>query len=490
MGKSVILKNNDNEPIYPMTASDLVYDKNTRRSVADDLAAKVEEAPQDGKQYARINGAWSEVEAGAVSEVALISLLPNVDGITGATVKVTADGEELLNTTWEGAQLSVYVRAGLEYTVSVGDVDGFVTPETQTYTALKGVTRTVTMTYTESRVQVNILSNQENDTGFAAVKATVAYGSTSVEAGNGEWVGLPLNVDVTITFPEVEGYKTPDAITYSHTSGGDAKSGTYQTEIVTVTLSADDDSDVSGQTVTINGVTQTYGSTAVSQKIPFGTTYEVSVSAKDGYTSPESQSFTASQSGRNLNWGYYAIKLGVYIQGLSGKLYDSDEWTEQETPNGIVVSTDTLKLILALEIIEDKQMSDVFELPSYGEDEGEAAGRGELNTKDILSSISNPYAAQAAYDYIFPNGQRGYLGSMGDFAIVHDNISQVEELFELVTGNKLFTNTDVFYWGSSYLGGNNMIYWHCLGELENGGLINYYIYDDFLPVLPMTTWNV
>lgn len=459
MGKGVILKSKKKENIYPVTASDLVYDPITKKNVKDELGGKVEEAPKDGEQYARVNGAWSKVEAGAVSETALITLTPAVADLNGVTVKVTTnEGESLLDTTWNGTQLSVQVRAGLQYTVAVGDKEGFITPEAVTYTAIKGSTRSINMSYIESKLKVNILSNQENDSAISNVKATVKYGSTSVQVANGGIVALPMNTSVTITFPSVNGYKAPETISYTHTSGSYEKSGTYKTELVKVTLSADNGDSVIGQTVTIDGVQYTWKGTAISQKVAFGKQYTVSVNDKDGYTSPNSQSFTASQSVRNLELVYMSIKMGVFIQGVSGKLYTKELWDEQENAQGIAILTDNCKIVMPIldyEWISTPELEEIenasFPLDIMSSQEAKLDFNGENNTKMILDwEETEGYELSLLHDseisdYVFPNGEKGYLGSVGEYLTIFDNIDEINEILALFE----FGELSGYVWSSS-----------------------------------------
>lgn len=437
--KSKLIDKETGMGLYPITANECVYDAETRKNMKEALAEKVEEAPKDDKQYARVNGTWAEVEAGAVSETALISLTPAGTGLNGATVKVTTnEGETLLDTTWQGAQLSVQVRAGLEYTVTVGDKDGYIAPEAVTYTAVKGATRTIAMAYTESKVTVNILSNQSNDTTISAVKATVKYGSTSVEVANGGSVNLPLGVSVTISFPAVTGYKKPDDITFTHSGGAYTKSGTYQTEIVTVTLSADNSASVSGQKVTINGTVHTWSGSAITQKVAFGTSYEVSVDDKSGYTTPASQSFTANSSSRTVTMVYKEVKLGVYIQDIYGKLWTADEWDGSATPNGIAVITENCSFVVTDmgKTVSSLWLNSQLLVPgatvAATEEEALLDFAGESNTAAIMAFDSGDTKASEVYAMTSPMGYACYLPAMGELQTIYDNIDEIETLFQLI----------------------------------------------------------
>jgi hypothetical protein len=320
------------------------------------------------------------------------------------------------------------------------------------------------MTYIESKLKVNILSNQEGDSVINNVKAIVKYGETSVQVNNGDIIALPLNVAVSITFPDVAGYKKPETISYTHTSGSYEKSGTYQTEIVSVTLSADNGKSVNGQIVTINGTQHTWNGTAITQKVAFGVNYSVSVNDKSGYIKPSIKDFTANQNNRNLSFIYKAIPLGVYIQGVSGEIYTKDEWTNQETPNGILVSTNEKKFVIALndsvdDLVYWKHNVGTDPVPGLSEITSESDAKidldGESNTNILLTEYSNRVelvpAAYYAGNFIFPNGKKGYLGSAGEWQIVADNKSKIIDCFRLV-GEHL---NDSRYWTSTQHSGVN-----------------------------------
>ena len=376
MGKAIKLQNKKTgENLYPMTASDMVFDPITKKTVKADLAEKIGDAPSDGKQYARKDGAWNEVESGSVNFL-----------------------------------------------------------------------------------QVRIESNQDGDDTIEAVKATVAYDSTTVEISNGEFVSLPENVNVTISFPEVEGYKKPNDITFAYLSGLTFKSGIYQTELVKVELRADNDADVSGQVVTINGVEHTYGSTAVEQKIPFGTEYTVSVNDKSGYTTPTVQTFIASQSVRNLEVVYNKKPLGIFIQGISGQLYNVDNWSDQEEPNSIAIRTDSVEFGIAFSSLTKQIYNiDYFALENYMTGVGATESNaildldGYSNTEKLFTAIPDEgYAAYFAKNFVFPNGKAvGYIGSAGEWEAVIDNYDAIINAINAIGFTSPFGSTN---WTSTFSG--------------------------------------
>jgi len=473
MGKIVKLKNKKTGVrVYPVTATSAVVDANSGERLNDTLQNKVEEAPMDNEQYARINGAWAKVEGGG-DETALITLLPNSEDLYGVSVKVTTEGgETLLDTTWQGSVLSVQIPANTIYTVTVGEKDGFIAPSAKSYTATKGATRSISMTYTESKLTVNILSNQgTSDSDISGVKATVSYGSTSLQVGNGQTISLPQNVDVTITFPTVTNYKSPSTISFTHSGGTVQKSGTYQTEIVNVTLSANNGISVAGQKVTINGTQHTWNGTTISQKVPFGTSYSIFVDAKAGYTTPTTQSLTASQSSRNLELVYYQ-KLGTttpspgtYIKSKDGYYLTESEWNKSIgiEVEGVALIDDNCSFLISLETYSGQLYNDSKVYPNMSEISYEASSEdynGLNNTTKINSryvdtgDVKTYVAAQCI-------ALGGYLGASGEVITAYNNEDTINSLLSACGGDPLPSS----HWTSSYKGvdsNNDVCFWYYL----------------------------
>ena len=204
--------------------------------------------------YTAQNGNRRTQNAKYETEVVSVTLAADDNSsVNGAQVEINGTIH-----TWNGTALTQKVAFGTTYTVEAGDLDGFVTPDSQTYTADQS-SRSLSFVYKASAIKVNILSNQDNDSTIAAVKATVTWVNPDQSSGdephmayvgNGETVNIPSNVNVNITFPEVEGYKAPSPISFTHTGGQAEKTGTYQCELLTVNVSSDNGS-VSGYEVTI-----------------------------------------------------------------------------------------------------------------------------------------------------------------------------------------------------------------------------------------------
>ena len=153
-----------------------------------------------------------------------------------------------------------------------------------------------------AKLNLAIKSNQGTDKVISEVKAIIAFNDENIESGSGV-VGLPVFTDVTITFPEVEGYKTPEPLTFTTGAVPISYTVTYETEVVNVALSAWDGASVIGQVVTINGKSYTWDGNIISQKIPYGIEYWIIANDKEGYVM-QSLVFTASAKARDVELVY------------------------------------------------------------------------------------------------------------------------------------------------------------------------------------------
>ena len=367
---------------------------------------------------------------------------------------------------------TIKVPIGTQVSVSVPSVSCHITPSPQTFTP-DSTSKSISFAYVASKVKVSILSNQSSDSTISAMKATVAYGSTSVQASNGSVVYIPHDQTVTVTFPSVTGYKTPSSVTINNTSGGQATaSGTYKTEIVTVTVSAEDASSVAGQQITINGNVFTLDSTGVcTSKVPFDVQYSVSADAKSGYTSPSTQTFTASQTSRTVSMIYETIKLGVFIQDKSGKLWTTDSWdtSNNSNANAIAVLTSNVKVLVALtDSGGTKQIHSSYSgaLENYmtaisDTTQAKADYKGAENTANIMKlQSSTSYAAGWCNAFTFPDGKtKGHLPSLGEFWEVYQNKSLVDAALSKCGGTAI--NTGSYHWCSTFWGINYYGYRFC-----------------------------
>lgn len=309
------------------------------------------------------------------------------------------------------------------------------------------------------KINLTLTSNQASADDLLGATITLAYGEYSETH---TWEGKTLTFSImqyityTLTFSEVSGYKTPATLELTAVADNvrqiDAE---YQTEVVTVTVSADSGASVSGQTVTINGVTTTLTATGVvSQKIPYGTSYSVSVNSLSGYNSPATQTFTASQATRSVSMVYEEIRLGVFIQDTTGKLWTASAWDGSATPNGVAVLTDACEFVIALSEkssipIDTNNYSSNMTLTTYSSSSAAIKNyTGSTNTTKMVSVYGSTTSKAAGYcrSFTFPNGNKGYLGSAGEWQAAYDNKSAIATCMSKAGGTAIGSN---YYWSST-----------------------------------------
>ena len=249
----------------------------------------------------------------------------------------------------------------------------------------------------------------------------------------------------------------PNAV-WGEISGG----GYYET--VTVTLKStvsSSDSKLNGAVVTVKNTmsgetqTQTWKGTPLVFKIPSVNTYTVSVSSISEYAAPVSQSYTAGIStSRNVIMTYSNLPLGIYIYDTDGHFTLSENWDTANNSKvvGVYVGTENSKFIIALTSPDETyswgnsvQVSGI--VTSINQENAMKDYAGKLNTEKIIARLGTE-AAAAAYcrNYIFKNGNIGYLWSLGEAKEARNNISKINKAFATI-GSTQFVGD--FYWTST-----------------------------------------
>ena len=210
----------------------------------------VTEAPKDGKQYARQNGTWVEVEAAPKDETVKITVAsnqPSDSNINGVTITV-AYGDTSKKLTWEGTELSITVPVNSNYTITCSDITGYSTPEVQSFTATAGNTRNVTLTYSTTVVTLTVTSN--NPTLFVDdVSISISGAITKSLSGNLTYTfNVPTGKQFTVAGWEVmvntdttyRKYDIPEEETHTATGITQNVSYVYYGTKVTLNITADE----------------------------------------------------------------------------------------------------------------------------------------------------------------------------------------------------------------------------------------------------------
>lgn len=210
----------------------------------------VTEAPKDGKQYARQNGTWVEVEAAPKDETVKITVAsnqPSDSNINGVTITVAYENTSK-KLTWEGTELSITVPVNSNYTITCSDITDYSTPEVQSFTATAGNTRNVTLTYSTTIVTLTVTSN--NPTLFVDdVSISILGAITKSLSGNLTYTfNVPTGKQFTVAGWEVmvntdttyRKYDIPEEETHTATGITQNVSYVYYGTKVTLNITADE----------------------------------------------------------------------------------------------------------------------------------------------------------------------------------------------------------------------------------------------------------
>lgn len=202
---------------------------------------------------------------------------------------------------------------------------------TATITTDKGVKVTASKTaLVGATLKMNILSNQGTDSTIAAVKANIIYAGTTVTGKHGDTVAVPANTLITVTFPAVDGYVTPESLEFVTGDKEDEVRVTYYTTVLTVTI-ADNQSaynDISGAKATVSaaGMTTKTLSSGGTAKIPTGSECTITWSSVTDYKSPDTVKFTAEGTSVSKSGTYYTEVLTINVT------------SDIDLPNGYVIT--------------------------------------------------------------------------------------------------------------------------------------------------------
>ena len=246
---------------------------------------------------------------------------------------------------------------------------------------------------------------------------------------------------------------------------GEIAGGDYN-ETVTVTLKSivsSSDSKLNGAVVTVKNTmsgetqTQTWKGTPLVFKIPPVNTYTVSVSDISEYGAPVSQSYTAGIStSRNVIMTYTNLPLGIYIYDTDRHFTLSENWDTANNSKavGVYVGTENSHFLIApmTTVFDQKynwgdyaQVSEI--VTSTNKENAMKDYAGKLNTEKIITQLGTDAAAAAAYcrNYIFKNGNIGYLWSLGEARDAFNNMQKINNAFIAIGFSEIAYNGDYFW---------------------------------------------
>lgn len=272
----------------------------------------VTEAPKDGKQYARQNGTWVEVEAAPKDETVKITVASNQlsdSNINGVTITI-AYGETSKVLTWEGTELTATIPVNTTYTITCSDVTDYAKPQSQTFIAEAGNIRIITLTYNTTIVTINVTSNHPELLSNKVDVKLSGYVTKTLSGNRTYTVKIPTGAQYTIEGTEVSIFSspnfrkwvTPDSITSTANGVAEEKTLMYRGAKLKIKL-AKDISGLAGVYVYSNTVPKesSYTFTLVTRDtdentfvLPTTETWTIEPRSVAGYITPEIQTIQIS----------------------------------------------------------------------------------------------------------------------------------------------------------------------------------------------------
>jgi len=190
---------------------------------------------------------------------------------------------------------------------------------------------------------------------------------------------------------------------------------------------------------------------------------------------------------------YNAVE-GVFIQHIDGNLYTADAWTAggfaNDQANGVAVKKGAVKFVIAKNDLSSS---------AYWSSDGSSAVDGVMMTEDseiaktdyagfantekiVANSVSG--AAFACTKTTFPNGAKGYLPSLGEWATLLSYISDINAALSAIGGQSFAVST--YHWSSTQCKANTA--WRI--NMKDGSVSSFAKnngFGDTLKVRPFTT---
>lgn len=270
----------------------------------------VTEAPKDGKQYARQNGTWVEVEAVPKDETVKITVASNQlsdSNINGVTITI-AYGETSKVLTWEGTELTATIPVNTTYTITCSDVTDYAKPQSQTFIAEAGNIRIITLTYNTTIVTINVTSNHPELLSNKVDVKLSGYVTKTLSGNRTYTVKIPTGAQYTIEGTEVSIFSspnfrkwvTPDSITSTANGVAEEKTLMYRGAKLKIKL-AKDISGLADVYVYSNTVPKESSYTLVTRDtdentfvLPTTETWTIEPRSVAGYITPEIQTIQIS----------------------------------------------------------------------------------------------------------------------------------------------------------------------------------------------------
>ena len=241
-------------------------------------------------------------------------------------------------------------------------------------------------------------------------------------------------------------------------------------ETVVIKLVSDkgeSDSGLIGATVTVKGkeiiyTSKTWQGSPISVEVMCDRDVTIEVSTVKMYMKPKALTYIPSPLyNREVTITYKALKTGAYIIDKNDNLYrTANEFTQSGTAVkdavGVLCVTDSIAIVIANHVLKNKFWSVDTELvegcttTDYYRDAWKDFA-GAANTAAIIEKHNALSEAAASCNrYIFGNGKRGYLMSVGEAKAIEDIFDSIRNLFAVIAYEDPVYGSDLMSYGVDY----------------------------------------
>lgn len=307
--------------------------------------------------------------------------------LIGATISVVdSSGTSLLSTTWQGEVVSLDINISTVYTITVGDVTNYKTPDSITSTAVAQSDQTHTFLYQTELVSITLVSYL--GTPMIGAKVALDYYETetavteTIHTYTGPFsVKVPFGKELGVMPAEVTGFNTPMGRGYT-------------------------------------------ASQAIREYV-----FKYTFSSTGAYIYTTDNALVASD---NWDTSWNAKAVGVALITDSYKLLIAPDML------GPMAWSDSTAMVTGL--TNYSSSTDAFQ---------DMNGQTNTQYMLAVCSSAD-YAAGACANYTFKNSKTGYLPSMGELYLIAINAKKISTCLKAFGGTDLSTDDNTqYYWSST-----------------------------------------
>ena len=172
-------------------------------------------------------------------------------------------------------------------------------------------------------------------------------------------------------------------------------------------------------------------------------------------------------------------KRGLLIVDRNGRLYTSDEWknsgNENDDADGVAVSDGTHRFVISKKNVLSGTHSTgngtLLDGLFTTTDEATALTdfAGKAGTDTMVAALADSFAHDIRSQSRFPSGKEAYCGALGEWKIISDNRTAINNLMKVIGGDELFYVSNFCdYWSVTQYNG------YCMWAAHFGANVEYW----------------